>query len=95
MAKVDKNEVDKNDGEYDFKAGFNIFSEEKDYAWLATTRVEHTREWAPRLLRWALILNTIAAIFYSAAFVVMLTKPAPIIYSSTERGSIFKMEKIK
>ena len=77
------------------RAGFNIFPEEQDYAWRASTRVEHTREWVPRLLRWSLILNVLAACLYIAAFLVMINKPSPVIYSSTERGSIFKMEKLK
>lgn len=87
MAKVDKDD-DR------LRAGFNIFPEEEDYAWRASTRVEHTREWAPKLLRWALVINIIAAIFYGAAFVIMVTKSPPVIYSSTERGSIVKMEKL-
>lgn len=84
-----------NDEMSNLQRGFNIVLEDSNIDYIASRRVEITRFWIPKLLKFSLYLNlmTLVCIFLSIIF--LLNKPEPKYFGTTPNGKVMPLNTVK
>lgn len=74
---------------------FNIIPEANNIDYLASRRVEVSKYWIPRLLKYSLYLNAMTLVFIMVSIVVLASKPEPKFFGTTPNGKVFLLTPVK
>lgn len=74
---------------------FNVVPEAEDINYLASRRVEITKEWIPKLLKLSLYLNVMTLICLFVSILFLLEKPEPKYFGTTPNGKVIPLETIR
>jgi hypothetical protein len=71
------------------RPGFNVVKESNDPTLLSARRIEVSKVWSRRLLRFAFWCNIVTLLCFVMSIVMVVIKPDPDFYASTPSGKIY------
>ena len=74
---------------------FNIVKEEKDFAYLSNKRIEYSKLWTNKLLKYSFYLSVYTLTVCLIGYTFILLKQTPDYYASTDKGIVYKLTKLK
>ena len=77
------------------KVGFNIVKDEEDYSVVANKRNRFTQFWVKKIALLTFIINALTCVILLITFVLILLRPAPKYYASSEKGSVYLLQSNK
>lgn len=74
------------------RPGFNIVKDEEDYSVVANKRNRFTQFWVKKIAILTFSINILTCLILLLTFSLILMRPIPKYYASTEKGSVYKLK---
>lgn len=74
---------------------FNIVLEADNLDYLASRRVEVSKYWIPKLLKYSFYINVVTLVFILISVFVLSIKPEPKFFATTPNGKVIPLETVK
>jgi len=74
---------------------FNIVLESDNVDYLASRRVEVSKYWIPKLLKYSFYINVVTLVFILISVFFLSIKPEPKFFATTPNGKIIPLETVK
>lgn len=74
---------------------YNIVPEADNIDYLASRRVEVSKHWIPKLLKYSFYINCITLLFIIISIIVLSIKPEPKFFGTTPNGKVIPLETVK
>ena len=79
----------------ELKPGFNIVKDEDDYAFVANKRNRFTQFWVKKIAIITLSLNLLTCLLLAITFILIIFRPIPKYYASSEKGNVYLLQSVK
>lgn len=88
--------LEQNKQEYlELPAKFNVIKEDENIDYVSSRRVEITKHWIPKLLKYSVYLNILTTVFVIISLLFLITKPEPEFYVTTPNGTVNPIKTVK
>lgn len=74
---------------------FNIVLEANDIDYLASRRVEVSKYWIPKLLKYSFYINCLTLILIIMSTIILAIKPEPKFFGTTPNGKVIPLQPVK